>query len=114
MAQILIVDDDDHQRPLYREELLAEGYEVLEAREGREALAMFARATPDAVVLDVNMPGMDGLDTLMRIHDRVLRLPMVLNSAHSGYQDSFVCRRSVNWSHAGPRCHRRCQTGIGA
>jgi CheY-like chemotaxis protein len=90
MSRILIVDDDDRQRLLYREQFEDGGYEVLEARDGREALACIDRQQPDAVVLDINMPGMDGLDTLARIHDRHRRLPVVLNSAYASYRDQFV------------------------
>jgi CheY-like chemotaxis protein len=90
MTRILIVDDDDHQRLLYREEFEDDGFEVVEARDGREALACIERQCPDAVVLDINMPGMDGLHTLTRIHDLNRRLPVILNSAYAAYQDQFV------------------------
>jgi CheY-like chemotaxis protein len=90
MARILLVEDDDNQRLLYREELEDEGYEVLEARDGREALARIERDPPDAVVLDINMPGIDGLQTLTRIHDLNRKLPVVLNSAYAAYRDQFV------------------------
>ena len=87
MTRILIVEDDDNQRSLYREDLEESGYEVLEARDGFEALAAIDRHAPDAVILDINMPGLDGLTTLTRIHERHRRLPVVLNSA---YGDHFV------------------------
>jgi CheY-like chemotaxis protein len=90
MTRILIVDDDDRQRLLYREQFEDGGFEVFEARDGREALVCIDRQQPDAVVLDINMPGMDGLDTLARIHDRHRRLPVVLNSAYATYRDQFV------------------------
>ena len=90
MATILIVEDDDHQRLLYREEFEGDGYEVLEARDGREALACIRASPPDAVVLDINMPGVDGLHTLARIHDLNRRLPVILNTAYAAYKDQFV------------------------
>ncbi len=90
MTRILIVEDDDNQRLLYREDFEERGYEVLEARDGVEALAAIARHSPDAVILDINMPGLDGLATLTRIHERYCRLPVVLNSAYSAYGDQFV------------------------
>lgn len=90
MARILIVEDDDHQRLLYREQFEAEGYEVLEACDGREALACIRANLPDAVVLDINMPGIDGLQTLMRIHDLSRGLPVILNSAYAAYREQFV------------------------
>jgi CheY-like chemotaxis protein len=90
MPRILIVDDDDHQRLLYREGFEDAGFEVTEARDGREALASIRRQCPDAVVLDINMPGMDGMHTLTRIHDLNPRLPVILNSAYAAYRDQFV------------------------
>ena len=48
------------------------------------------RHAPDAVILDINMPGLDGLSTLTRIHERHRRLPVVLNSAYSAYRDQYV------------------------
>ena len=90
MAKILIVEDDDNQRLLYRELFEDEGFEVAEARDGRDAVAYIAHRLPDVVVLDINMPGMDGLQTLKRIHDLNPRLPVVLHSAYAAYKDQFV------------------------
>jgi two-component system, response regulator, stage 0 sporulation protein F len=90
MAKILLVDDDDNQRLLYHEDLEEEGHEVSEARDGRQALASIANDPPDAVILDINMPGMDGLQTLARIHDFDPTLPVILNSAYAAYKDQFI------------------------
>jgi CheY-like chemotaxis protein len=90
MVRILIVEDDDNQRLLYRETFEDAGYEVLEAQNGREAVTRIERDPPDAVVLDINMPGMDGLQTLVRIHDLNPRMPVVLNSAYAAYREQFV------------------------
>ncbi len=90
MPRILIVDDDDNQRLLYRELFEDDGYEVFEARDGHEALARIERDPPDAVILDINMPGMDGLQTLARIHDLDRRLPVILHSAYAAYKEQFV------------------------
>jgi CheY-like chemotaxis protein len=90
VPRILIVEDNENQRLLYREEFEDEGYEVLEARDGREAMIRVQTDRPDAVVLDISMPGMDGLQTLERMHDLDRRLPVILNSAYASYQDRFV------------------------
>src|SRR5512143_2155512 len=90
MRRILIVDDDDNQRLLYRELFEDEGFEVVEARDGLDAVAYIARELPDIVVLDINMPGMDGLQTLKRIHDLNRRPPVILHSAYAAYKDQFA------------------------
>jgi CheY-like chemotaxis protein len=90
MPRVLIVDDDDNQRLLYRELFEDDGFEVREARDGREALACIERDPPDAVVLDINMPGLDGLQTLARIHELNRHLPVILHSAYAAYKDQFV------------------------
>ena len=90
MSRILIVEDNDNQRLLYREEFEDHGYEVVEARDGVEALTAIECHAPDAVVLDINMPGIDGLTALTRIHERHRRLPVVLNSAYSAYRTQYV------------------------
>jgi CheY-like chemotaxis protein len=90
MATLLIVDDDAHQRLLYRETFEAEGHTVREARSANEALAEVRRGDLDAVVLDINMPGLDGLDTLAAIHNLQRGLPIVLNTAYAEYRDQYV------------------------
>jgi DNA-binding response OmpR family regulator len=90
MPRILIVDDDDNQRLLYREFFEDEGYEVVDARDGRAALDCVKRDPPDAVILDINMPGIDGLQTLTRIHDLDRQLPVILHSAYAAYKDQFI------------------------
>ena len=64
MPTVLIVDDDDNQRLLYREELTMEGYDIIEASNGPDAIDLVAAQGVDCVVLDIAMPGMDGLQTL--------------------------------------------------
>ena len=86
---ILVVEDDTNQRALYEEELGDEGYNILSAGDGKEALACVARQKPDLIVLDVNMPAMDGLDTLARLLESDAKIPVVLNTAYASYRDSF-------------------------
>jgi CheY-like chemotaxis protein len=64
---ILIVDDNDDTRGLLRAMLERGAHRVVEAEDGEEALALFARAQPDLVVLDVNLPGIDGPEVCRRI-----------------------------------------------
>ncbi len=89
MAKILIVEDDDNQRLLYRETLEEEGLEVVEAPDARTALACVGRERLDLVILDINMPGIDGLEALVRIHDSNRKLPVVIHSAYAEYQHQY-------------------------
>lgn len=66
-AKILVVDDETNLRRLVGSYLRAEGYEVAEAADGAEAIESVRRRHPDLVVLDVRMPGMDGIDALREI-----------------------------------------------
>lgn len=87
---VLVVEDDTNQRALYEEELTDEGYRVLTAGDGKEALARVREHQPDLVVLDINMPVMDGLDTLSQLLEGNGHIPVILNSAYASYKDSFT------------------------
>jgi DNA-binding response OmpR family regulator len=65
--RVLVVDDEAAIRDIVRRYLTAEGFEVAEAADGREALDRLGSLEPDLVVLDVLMPGMDGLEVLRRV-----------------------------------------------
>ena len=62
-GKILVVDDDPQIRRVMKATLVGHSYEVLEARTGEDALEMFAREAPSLVLLDMNMPGIGGLET---------------------------------------------------
>ena len=87
---VLIVEDDVNQSRLYEQELTDEGYRVVLASDGREALRKVNEASPDVVVLDIAMPGMDGIESLGRILGKDNRLPVILNTAYSSYKDNFM------------------------
>ena len=84
-ARILVVDDHEDTRVILRHYLEAMGYEVREAHDGEEALATLHTALPDAVVLDIQMPRMDGIAVLRAVRaDGALRaLPVLALSAHA-------------------------------
>ena len=86
---ILLVEDDANQRALFEEELCDEGYRVVTAGDGREALSMASEHKPDLVVMDVNMPVMDGLDTLARLLEVDRKVPVIIHTAYASYRDSF-------------------------
>ena len=66
-ARILIVDDEERIRSLVASYLKSDGFEVVEAENGREAVAEVERRKPDLVVMDVRMPGLDGFEALAEI-----------------------------------------------
>jgi DNA-binding response OmpR family regulator len=76
---ILVADDDDDILLLVTTRLKRDGFDVIEARSGDEALALAQARRPDVAVLDVGMPGLDGLEVLERIRaDDTLRGMRVL------------------------------------
>jgi len=81
-SRILVVDDEAEIRRSVRMILEYEGYEVLEASSGPDAIAIVEREAPDLVFLDIKMPGMDGLDALQRIRTSNDALPVVIISGH--------------------------------
>ena len=89
---VLVVEDNANQRTLYAQELADEGYRVLTADSGRAALDILKQRStrPDVVVLDICMPGMDGVETLEAILARDHTLPVVLNTAYTSYKDNFM------------------------
>jgi two-component system response regulator (stage 0 sporulation protein F) len=90
MKRILIVDDDESIRLLYKKELADQGYDVMTASDGSLGLESFIEHKPDLVVLDVRMPGIDGLETLGQMLAKSRDVLMVLNTAYSCYKDSFL------------------------
>ncbi len=90
MKTILVVDDDKNLRRLYKDELEAEGYRVALAENGREALEIVSREIPSLVLMDIRMPEMDGLEAMARLLKKHGRVPILLNSAYSSYQDNFL------------------------
>ena len=87
MIAILVVDDDPPIRRMLERTLMAEGYAVESAADGGEALAAVERAVPDLVVLDVAMPGVDGLSVCRRLRRAGLSLPVLLLTARDAVSD---------------------------
>jgi CheY-like chemotaxis protein len=90
MATLLIVDDEANQRRLYQEELSDEGYTIMLAQNGKEALESIGAMPPDLVVLDIRMPVMDGLEALGKIIGKERNIPVIIHSAYSSYKDDFI------------------------
>jgi len=90
MKRILVVDDEENIRELYRDELVEEGYEVELAPDGLEALKKFESFRPDLVTLDVKMPGLDGLEVLRRIREKNASVPVLLLTAFGEFKQDFT------------------------
>ena len=90
MKKILIVEDDESQRLLYRDELTEAGYEVILAANGKVAMKHLDKVKPDLVILDIVMPVMDGMETLGRIVRKYRDVPIILNTAYSTYKEDFM------------------------
>ena len=81
--KILVVDNEPDFLEVIRIRLEAEGYEVITAANGKEALSKIKRENPDAVLLDILMPKLDGLQTLKRIRKQNKNLPVFMLTAFS-------------------------------
>src|SRR5215216_205874 len=86
-VRILIVDDDRALRDALRRALVLGGYETVPVESGEAALAEVARSEPDAVVLDVGMPGVDGLEVCRRLRGSGNRVPVLMLTARDAVSD---------------------------
>ena len=93
VSRILIVDDMPRNIRLLRDRLHADGFEVLEARDGEEALHIVEAAKPDLVLLDIVMPKLDGYAVLERIKasDDLRDIPVIVISALDQMKDVVRC-----------------------
>jgi two-component system response regulator MprA len=86
-ARVLVVDDEPAVRESLERALAAEGYSVLLAKDGREALALVAGDRPDLVLLDVLMPALDGLEACRRLRAAENRVPVLMLTARDDVGD---------------------------
>lgn len=88
-AKILVVDDEPQLRRVMKVTLAAEGYTIFEARNGEEALESFRADVPDIILLDVNMPVMDGLATCREIR-KSSAVPIIMLTVRSAERDKVL------------------------
>jgi two-component system response regulator (stage 0 sporulation protein F) len=83
--KILIAEDEPGLRMLYADELEEDGYEVITAKDGKDAIERYQEGGLDLIILDIAMPVMDGIDALRHLKDKNGKVPVILHSSHPDY-----------------------------
>ncbi len=90
MEKILCVDDEPAILQLYEEEFSEEGYKVVMAANGKEALMRYQAELPQLVIMDIRLPGMDGVEALNAILGQDRQASIVINTAYPQYRGNFM------------------------
>ena len=90
MKTILLVEDDKNQLLLYKQELSLEGYNIITAQDGQEAVKKVKEHTPDLIVMDINMPKINGIEAMGKILSEHRKVPIIINTAYNSYKDNFM------------------------
>jgi two-component system KDP operon response regulator KdpE len=93
VQKILVVDDEPQMRRVLRTSLIAHGYEVVEAASGEEALNKLSTERYDCVLLDLNLPGLDGVETCRAIRASC-QIPIVVVSIRDSENDKAAAREA--------------------
>jgi len=97
MKTLLIVDDEESIRILYQVEFEDDGYRVLSADNGEQALKIFWDDKPDMVILDIQMSGMNGLEVLRQMKTIDAAVPVILCTAYPNYMEDMSCWASEEY-----------------
>ncbi|MBD3289419.1 response regulator [candidate division KSB1 bacterium] len=89
MKTLLVVEDEKNLRMLYEQDLLDEGYHVITAENGVQALEKIKNNKVDLAILDIKMNGMNGVETLKKIMEINKDIKVILNTAYSTYKSDF-------------------------
>ena len=89
MKKLLIAEDDKNLRLLYKRALTEEGYTVILAKNGKEAVKKAKKENPDLIVMDIRMPGLDGIEAMNEIKSFARKIPVILNTAYPIYREDF-------------------------
>ena len=90
MTTILVVENDKNHLFLYEQELSLEGYNIITAKDGCEALKKVKEHSPDLIVMDIIMTKMDGIELMGRILSEHKKIPIIINTAYTSYMDNFM------------------------
>jgi two-component system cell cycle response regulator DivK len=87
--QVLVVEDNEKNMKLFRDVLMAKGYRTLEATTGREALELAVEHAPDLVLMDMQLPDVDGVEALSRLRadERTAAIPVLALTAQAMHGD---------------------------
>ena len=88
--RLLVADDEKNLRLLYQTELEHEGYHVTVASDAQEVLEILKTAQFDLIILDILMPGMNGIELMEKLLAKDRRQKVILNTAYSVYKDNFM------------------------
>ena len=119
MAQVLVVEDNEKNMKLFRDVLQAAGYDTLEASTAGQALDLAATNRPDLVLMDIQLPDMDGLEALRRLRadERTSTMPIVALTALAmeGDRERFLAAgfdgyvsKPVDIAELRRHCRRHC------
>jgi len=89
MKKILVVDDEENIRNLYKAELSDEGYNVITAEDEEDALDMVRKESPDLITLDIKLKKTNGVEVLRKIKEINKKLPIIMCTAYDEYKQDF-------------------------
>lgn len=88
--KILLVEDEENERLLYKEELEKEGFSVTCCEDGNEAIPYIEKEHFDLVILDIQMPQINGIETLGKILTKKRNIPIIIYTAYPQYKEHFL------------------------
>jgi len=94
-ARVLLVEDDVHTRRINSLALRAEGFSVDEAVNGSEALRLANESAPDLVIMDISLPGISGIETMIRMRDQLASPPLMLVLTARAMRDDMEAARAA-------------------
>lgn len=90
MQKALLIEDEEDVRETIRSMLSSAGFEVTEAKDGREGVAQFRLTNPDVIITDILMPGREGIETIMEIRRENTEVPIVAISGGGQYLNDLL------------------------
>jgi len=105
MTLVLIIDDAAFSRRMIRKFLQVDGYEIIEATNGREGLGLVHQRQPNCVLADLLMPDMNGFEFLQALQDEKLKIPTIIISAdiQEGARNQSYSLGAINFINKPPK-----------